>query len=189
MQVLITGILLFVLPHFFSSLFPARRDRLRLRWGANGLRSVFTLTVGAGAALMAWAYVRLSGAPEGPDFYTPPPGMTHATLLLVFLGFIAMGASYGTSHLRLWLQNPMSIGVALWAVGHLLANGERAQVLIFLALLAVALVDIVVSMMRGKRPHYSPDWAADGKAVAIGVVLYLVMLFGFHPYVLGLPVL
>ncbi|HMT13970.1 MAG TPA: NnrU family protein [Aestuariivirga sp.] len=189
MQALIAGILLFVLPHFVSSLFPVARDRLRLQWGGNGFRGAYALTVMAGVILMAWAYADSAANPPGPDFYTPPPGMTHATLTLVFLGFLALGASYGDSHIRLWLQNPMSIGVALWAVGHLLSNGERVQVMIFVAVLAVAVVDIVVSTARGKKPSYQPRWAADGIAVGIGIVGYLIMLFLFHPYILHVPVL
>ena len=189
MQGLIAGILLFVFPHILSSLSPGRRDRLRLQWGRDAFRGLFALTVGTGLVLMAWAYVRLWAEPPGPDFYIPRFELRTLTLVMVFLGFIAQGASYGQSHIRLWLQNPMSIGVVLWAAGHLLANGERVPVLIFSAVLAVALADIAASMARGKRPVFVPRWRDDAIAVLAGTGLSLVLLYGFHPYVLGIPVL
>ena len=46
-----------------------------------------------------------------------------------------------------------------------------------------------MSEIRGKRPDYIPRVRSDVLAVVIGLVLYLVFLFGFHPYVLGVPVL
>ena len=45
-----------------------------------------------------------------------------------------------------------------------------------------------MSEIRGKRPDYIPRVRSDILAVVIGVVLYLIFLFGFHPYVLGIRV-
>jgi hypothetical protein len=49
-------------------------------------------------------------------------------------------------------------------------------------------LDIVLSTMRGKLPHHEPQLKSDVRAVVIGVILYLVFLFGFHPYILHLPI-
>ena len=54
--------------------------------------------------------------------------------------------------------------------------------------LVVALADILLSELRGKRPMHQPSVQSDIRAVAIGMVLYVIFLFGFHPYVLNLPV-
>ena len=50
------------------------------------------------------------------------------------------------------------------------------------------LADIVMSEIRGKRPDYIPRVRSDIIAVVVGLVLYAVFLFGFHPYVLNVPV-
>ena len=86
------------------------------------------------------------------------------------------------------LHNPMSIGIALWATGHLLANGKRTAVYLFGMFLVVALADIIMSELRGKRPTHEPRLRSDIVAVIAGMVLYVIFLFGFHPYVLNLPV-
>ena len=66
--------------------------------------------------------------------------------------------------------------------------GERAYGPLFGTFLVVGLADILMSEIRGKRPDYIPRLRSDVLAVVIGIVLYAVFLFGFHPYVLGIPV-
>jgi uncharacterized membrane protein len=107
---------------------------------------------------------------------------------LVLLAFIFIGASHGKGYLKLWLKQPMSIGIGLWAIAHLLANGERPDVIFFASFLALAVLDIILSTMRGKLPHHVPQVKSDVRAVVIGVILYLIFLFGFHPYILKLPI-
>ena len=115
-------------------------------------------------------------------------GMKHLTMLLVLLAFILIGASHGKGYLKKWLHNPMSIGIVLWSGGHLLVNGQRSDVWLFGTFLVVGLADIVMSEIRGKRPDYIPRIRSDVVAVVVGLVLYVVFLFGFHPYVLNVPV-
>jgi uncharacterized membrane protein len=82
----------------------------------------------------------------------------------------------------------MSIGIGLWSGGHLLANGKRTDVYMFGMFFVVAMADIVMSEIRGKRPAHEPRLRSDIIAVIVGVILYFIFLFGFHPFVLSLPV-
>ena len=59
---------------------------------------------------------------------------------------------------------------------------------LFATLFVVAVADFVFSWARGKKPDHVPQVKSDVRAVVIGMVLYVVFLFGFHPYVLGVPV-
>jgi uncharacterized membrane protein len=126
--------------------------------------------------------------PLGENVYVPWPQARHVVMLLALVMFILLAASSGKGYIRHWLRHPMSIGIALWAGGHLLVNGERAVVWMFGTLFIVAISDLVMSLLRGKRPDYVPNARADAVAIVVGVVLYGVFLFGFHPYVLGVPV-
>jgi uncharacterized membrane protein len=121
-------------------------------------------------------------------FYIPTPGARHVTMLLVLLGFIGMSAPSGKGYIRYWLQNPFSIGVCLWSIGHLIANGKMAVVLIYLTFLVIAILDIASNMARGNKPIYEPNAKSDLVAIVAGVVVYALMLFVFHPYVLGVRV-
>jgi uncharacterized membrane protein len=158
--------------------------------GEGAYKGLFSLISLLGLVLMGWAYVQGRSGPGAMEaYYATSPGMRHATLTLALLGFIAIAASHGKGYLKLWLRNPMSIGLALWAIGHLMSNGEKIQVRIFTAILAVALLDIVMSTLRGKRPGHQPVVRSDILAVVAGALVYLVLLYGFHPYILNVPVL
>jgi uncharacterized membrane protein len=139
---------------------------------------------------MIWGFWTLSSGPATGDFaYVPAESMRRVTTLLVLFGFICMGASHGKGYLKHWLRNPLSIGIGLWAFGHLLSNGRLYDVLLFGTFLFLAVLDIVLSTVRGKRPSHEPRFRSDVTAVISGVVIYAIFLFGFHPYVLNLPVI
>ena len=186
MLLLALGIGLFAVPHFFSSLLPGPRDRLMARYGEGAYKGIYSAVTGIGFFLMVLAY--FMGRGSGDMLYAPGGNMKHATMALATIGIILISAGQGKSHLRLWLQNPFSIGIALWAIGHLLSVGQFAADWFWITLLAVAIVDIAVSMARGKRPEFQPEWRSDIIAVVVGLVLTAALVMLFHPYVLGVKV-
>jgi uncharacterized membrane protein len=190
MSFLIAGIVFFAGIHLFSILAPQARARIKVQMGEGPWKGVFSLISAVGLVLMIYGWVVARGEPAGSDsVYVPAEWSRHAAMLLVLIGFILVGASHGKGRIKLWVRQPMSIGIGLWAFAHLLANGERADIWLFGAILVLAIVDIVASTVRGKRPYYEPRLRSDIIAVVVGIVLYLVFLFGFHPYVLGVPVI
>ena len=104
---------------------------------------------------------------------------------------ILVVASYIRGRIYTTLKHPMLAGVKLWAVAHLLANGDLGSIILFGSFLG----------MGGVRPHLAEASrrcrrAADpGRrpgndliAVAVGIVAYLALAFAFHPVVIGVPV-
>lgn len=180
---LILGMLLFAGPHFASSLAPAQRDRLKARFGEAAYKGIYSIVSLIGLILMIYAY--WATRDSGDMLYVPSGTMRFATMGLATLGIILIAAREGKSHIRLWLQNPFSIGIALWAIGHLLSIGKFAADWLWLTVLAVALIDIAVSMARGKRPEFQPTWRSDIIAVVVGLVVTGLLVSLFHPYVLG----
>ena len=189
MTILYAGILLFSLPHLYSMLMPGARDGLKARLGENTWKGLYSTVSLVGLGLMIWAFLQSRSGPLAADWvYVPADWSKHVTMLLVLLGLVSIGASHGKGYLKLWLRNPMSVGIGLWAAGHLLANGTRTDVYLFGTFLVVAVLDIVLSTLRGKVPTHQPRLRSDIIAVLVGMVLYVILLFGFHPYVLNLPV-
>lgn len=189
MSLLYIGCLLFGGSHLFSILFPGLRDSFKAQLGEKPWKGVYSLLSLAGIVLMIVGYGQSRSGAGGDILYDPWMQMRHLTMLLVLLAFILVGASHGKGHLKKWLHNPMSLGIVLWSGGHLLVNGERADVWLFGTFLVVGIADVLMSEIRGKRPDYIPRVRSDVLAVVIGLVLYFVFVFGFHPYVLGVPVL
>jgi uncharacterized membrane protein len=189
MTLLLIGCLLFGGSHLFSILLPGQRDSLRNRFGEKPWKGLYSIVSLLGLVLMVVGYSQTRSGPATADvLYEPWDGMRHATMLLTLLAFILVGASHGKGYLKLWLHNPMSLGIALWSGGHLLVNGQRSDVWLVGTFLVVSLADILLSELRGKRPDYVPRLRSDVIAVAVGMVLYAVFLLGFHPYVLNIPV-
>jgi uncharacterized membrane protein len=189
MTLLFIGIVIFVGVHLLAMLLPGPRDRLQARLGEGPYKRLFSLVSAVGLGFMIYGFYTTRGMLEPDDYlYAPAPWTRHAAMGLVLLAFIFIGASHGKGYLKLWLKNPMSIGIGLWAIAHLLANGERPDVIFFASFLALAVLDIILSTMRGKLPHHVPQVKSDVRAVVIGVILYLIFLFGFHPYILKLPI-
>lgn len=189
MTVLYIGTVIFVGVHLLAMLLPGERDRLRERLGENPYKGLFSLVSAVGLVLMIYGFYTTSGALEPDDYiYAPAPWTRHAAMGLVLLAFIFLGASHGKGYLKLWLQQPMSIGIGLWAAAHLLANGEKPAIVFFGSFLALAVLDIILSTLRGKLPHHEPQLKSDVRAIVIGIILYLVFLLGFHPYILHLPI-
>ena len=183
------GIVLFGGIHLFSMLLPARRDELKLKFGEKAWKGSFALVSLLGLGFIIRGFFASRAGPGAADLlYYPADWTRHLTMLLVLLAFILLGASHGKGYLKLWLRNPMSIGFALWSFGHLLSNGKRAAVYMFGTFFVIAMLDIILSTLRGKRPVHEPRIRSDIVAVIVGLVLYLIFLFGFHPYVLNLPV-
>jgi uncharacterized membrane protein len=189
MTLLYIGALLFGGIHLFAIFLPGLRDRLKAGLGEKPWKGFYALVSLAGLALMIAGYMGSRAGPATADIlYEGWYEMRHLTMLVVLVGFILIGAAHGKGYLKSWLHNPMSIGIVLWAGGHLLVNGQRADVWLFAPFLVIGLADIVMSEMRGKRPAHTPRLRSDVIAVVVGVVLYLVFAFGFHPYVLNVPV-
>lgn len=190
MTLLYIGALLFAGSHLFSILFPGLRDGLKSRFGEKRWKGLYALVSLLGLVLMSIGYAGSRAGPATADLlYEGWYEMRHLTMLLVLIGFILIGASHGKGYLKTWLHNPMSIGIVLWAGGHLLVNGQRADVWLFAPFLVIGLADIVMSEIRGKRPQHTPRIRSDIVAVVVGVVLYLIFAFGFHPYILNVPVM
>lgn len=188
MTYLIIGVIIMLGMHFFGMFAPAARGRIVAQIGDGPWKGIYSVVSLIGLALMIYGWSVARAAPEGGFVYAPPDWARHVTMLLVLIGFILIGASHGKSNIKLWVKQPMSIGIALWALGHLLANGEKADIWLFGSILLLTVVDIIASTARGKVPHYEPRLRSDIIAVVVGVVLYLVFLFAFHPYILGVPV-
>ncbi|QIG50622.1 NnrU family protein [Nordella sp. HKS 07] len=190
MSLLIIGIVIFVGAHLVVMLNPRLRDSLSGSLGEGPYKGVFSLVSLLGLALMIYGFYTTRGMLEGDDYlYTPAPWTRHAAMTLVLLGFIFVGASHGKGYLKRWLKQPMSIGIGLWAVAHLLANGDRPGVVMFGAILALAVIDIILSTARGKVPTHEPRLRSDVIAVIVGIVLYAIFLFVIHPYVFNLPII
>lgn len=190
MTLLYLGITLFAVTHLFSMLLPAMRNRLSAQLGENAYKGIYSLLSLIGVVLIAFGYWQTRhGVLAGVSYYEPAFAARHATFSFSLIGFILIASLGGKGYIRKWLRNPFSIGMGLWSIGHLLANGEVYVVPIFALFLGLSILDILLALSRQGAHHFEPEIKRDVIAVIAGLIAFGLFGFLFHPYVLGLPVL
>lgn len=165
MLLLILGLAAFVLPHLIRRLAPGLSESLGpARKGIVALVSVI------GVVLMVIGYRAADFVPV----YEPLAGMGHLNnlLMLVAVYLYGVGGTKGTLHAR--IRHPMLLGTLLWAVGHLLVNGDRASVVLFggLAIWAVGAIVLLNRAGPWARPTGGRGVKGDLMNLAGTVVLF-----------------
>src|SRR5882672_6937680 len=113
--------------------------------------------------------------------YTPPHWMRHATLLFMLPVFPLILAAYLPGRIKSATKHPMLAAVKFWAFGHLLANGLLADVLLFGAFLAWAVVDRISLKRRPQTIKTAPPGRFnDAVAVVLGLALYALFIGWAH---------
>jgi uncharacterized membrane protein len=82
--------------------------------------------------------------------------------------------------------------VKLWAVAHLISNGDLGSMILFLSILAWAVYDRITLKRRsdpGGPPIPIGGRSNDVAAVIVGTILYFALAMVFHPLVIGKSVL
>ena len=69
-----------------------------------------------------------------------------------------------------WMRHPVLVAAAIWALAHLLANGDLAHVILFGTFAGFALLGQVM-IDRRKRSQMGADWARLRQAVASGPLI------------------
>lgn len=185
MILLVLGILLWVAGHLFHRLAPDARARLIDRLGARGYRGAVAGVIGLGLLLMVIGY---RWSPFVP-VYDPPPWTIHLNNLLM-LGAVALfGISHSKGRARTWLRHPMLTGVVVWAVAHLLVNGDAASLVLFGAMGVWALASIpLINAAEGPwHPPAPGPVSADVRLVVITLVVFAVITaihawLGYWPF-------
>ncbi len=63
--------------------------------------------------------------------WTPPAWTVHLNNLLMLVAVAVFGMGMSKGRARAWLRHPMLTAVVIWAVAHLLVNGDLASILMF----------------------------------------------------------
>jgi uncharacterized membrane protein len=193
MAILILGLIVFIGAHAFT-MARAARARAIARLGEGPYKGLYSLVSLLGLILIVWGYgsYRAGGYVQVWD---PPVWTRHLALPLVWLAFVAMVAAYIPGRIRRALKHPMLAGLKIWALAHLLANGDLGSIILFGALLAWAVVARIAAKRRDEvRDHGGPaaapaGWRNDVLAIVIGTVVYLAFLIWLHPLLIGVPAL
>lgn len=187
MTFLILGLLLFLGVHSASILAAGWRQAQVARLGEPSWKGVYSLLSAVGLGLIIWGYGLARADPV--VLWLPPPWTRHLAALLTLPVFVLVVAAYlPGSHIKARIGHPMVAGVKLWALAHLLANGNLADVLLFGSFLAWAVADFISARRRDRiagRTYPVCCWTRDATVVAVGLLAWTLFALYGHRWLIG----
>lgn len=188
MLVLVVGLVVFLGVHSVSIVAPGWRSATVARLGDKPWKGLYAIAAAVGLTLVIVGYGLARREPV--VLYAPPAALRHLALLVMLPVFPLLFAAYLPGRIRRAAKHPMLLAVKLWAVAHLLANGNLADVLLFGGFLAWAVADRISVKRRPaleahEVPAAPPRPANDAIAVVSGLAVYALFLFWAHRWVIG----
>lgn len=180
MVLIVLGLALWSLSHLFKRIAPSFRAEMGDR--AKGLVAAASFV---GIVLMVFGY---RGA-EVVDIWYPSAAMRHVNNLLMLVSIYLFAASGMKTAIARKFRHPMLTGVIIWAVAHLLVNGDLASIILFGGMLVWAVLSIVMinrAEPEWNRPLPAPKGkeigAAVGAVIVLGAIGFIHSLLGYPPF-------
>jgi uncharacterized membrane protein len=178
---LILGVALWSFAHLMKRLTPGLRARLGEGPGKGVVAVLLVLAI--------WAMVHGYGAADYVELWSPPEFLRHINNLLMLIAVILVNLGFSRGVMRTKMRHPMLTSVKVWALAHLLVNGDLASLVLFGGLLAWAVVEVIL-INRSQRAWVRP---APGPVVndviylaislgVFGVIAYIHTWLGYWPF-------
>jgi uncharacterized membrane protein len=192
MFLLLLALIIFIGWHLVPSICPSISASMQARFGKGAWHAVFGIVSLLSLAFLVYGFGEARA--ETGILYEPPVGMAHLTVLLMLFAMILVASAVlPAGHIASKSKFPLLVAVKLWALSHLLANGEASSVLLFVSFLAWAVIVRIIRKRRASaglmamKPFVSARY--DIFAVVIGALLWLAIIFKLHVLLIGVPVL
>jgi len=191
MGILVAGLVLFLGVHSVRIVAEDWRTRAIARLGPGPWKGLYSLLSLAGLALIVWGFGLARVAPI--QLWSAPPGMRHLAWLLTLAAFVLLVAAYlPGNHFKAWLHHPMVLAVQVWALAHLLVNGNLAHLVLFGSFLVWAACDLAAARRRDRPGQlvYAPGrWGPTLATLVIGVLAWAVFALWLHGWLIGIRVM
>lgn len=187
MIVLVVGLLLLLGPHSVRLFADDWRGARIASMGEGKWKGLYSLLSIVGLVLIVVGY-GMARASAGMPLWMPPTWSRHLASPLTLAAFVLIVAAYvPRSRLRALVGHPMLLGVALWALAHLLANGGAADLVLFGTFLVWAAVDFVASRRRDRAEgrQRRGTWGSDLTSVVVGTVAWYLFAMYLHAPLIG----
>jgi len=177
MTKLIIGLFLWAAAHGQKRILPRLRRDLEAAAGTRITRLLVALSILAGLVLIVAGYRQSDFSPV----YTPWPGMGHLNNVLMFFAIFAMGIGPAGGRLSARFRHPMLWGVIIWAVAHLLVNGDLSSIIMFGGLGLWALVEMrLINQHEGPWEKPMPGDRLNDYKLALATLFLYVLIAGIH---------
>ena len=141
MLILTAGVALWAYSHLMKRVTP------RFRAGLGDSRGKLVATVLALAALALMIYGYRSA--DTVQLWQPPAFLRHINNLLMLIAVILLNLGMSRGVLRTKMRHPMLGAVKVWALAHLLVNGDLGSIILFGGILAWAVRGCLLWQQEG----------------------------------------
>lgn len=187
MALLVLGIVLFLGLHLVRVVAPGLRSSMIARLGEGGWKGAYSIASIVALVILIYGFGQ---ARDMTPIWTPPFWMSHITILLMLFALICLVASLlPAGHIAVRTKHPMVLSVKIWALAHLLSNGDGAAILLFAAFLCWGVI-LRISLKRRERageitlrPFVSAKY--DLYAIVIGVIVWALIIWKLHAWIIG----
>jgi uncharacterized membrane protein len=187
MSYLILGLVIFLGVHSVRIVADDWRTLTRQRLGALPWKALYSVASVLGLGLIVWGFGFVRQQPV--QLWSPPAGMRHLASLLNMIAFVLLVAAYVPGNLiKSRLHHPMVLAVKVWALAHLLANGNLGHVVLFGSFLLWAVFDFRAARQRDRLAgarYPRGTTGATGITVAIGVGTWIAFALWLHGLLIG----
>jgi uncharacterized membrane protein len=185
--VLILGLVLFLGVHSTRIFADGWRTDMVGKLGPMPWKGIYSVVSILGFVVLIWGF-RMARA-DTLVLWSPPVWARHLTGLLMLVSFVLLAAAYvPRNSIKAKLHHPMVLGVKVWALAHLLANGVAADVLLFGAFLVWAVLSYRAARQRDRAANtvYPAGTAgATAVTVVVGLVAWAVFALLLHGPLIG----
>ena len=163
MTQLIWGLILFLGAHSVRIWADGWRNQTIEAYGEKAFKGVYALVSILGFYLLVVGYgeARL----QTVALWNPPIFTKHISMLLMLFSSILLVATYiPRNHFKMRLGHPMVLSVKVWALSHLLANGNLADLVLFGSFLIWAVLNFRSARARDRALLLNLNDAEDPAA-------------------------
>lgn len=193
---LILGLVLFLGAHSVRIFADDWRSRTIEAWGEKAFKGIYAVVslVGFYALIVGYSEARM----QPFVIWQPPTATRHISVLLMLFASILLVATYiPRNHFKLRMGHPMILSVKVWALSHLLANGNLADLVLFGTFLAWSVLIFRVSRARDRANVAAQSMeelaqapqaklTATLAAFVLGALLWASITFHLHALVVGI---
>lgn len=188
MGLLILGMVVFLGIHSVRIIAPDFRAAQLAARGENTWKMIYSVVALVGLVLIVIGYGQARMDPV--VFWVAPKWMSHLVALLMIPAMIFLVASqFPAGRIKAAVKHPMLLAVKIWALAHLLVNGDLASVVLFGGFLAWAVVDRISEKRRLRAGLTTNPVAGPARwdiySVVIGLVVYVAFVGYFHKLLIG----
>ena len=191
MTMLVLGLAIFLGVHSLRIFAEGWRTTMVARMGASGWKGAYSLVSVVGFVLIIVGYGAARAQPV--LLWVPPVWTRHVAALLNLVALVMIVAAYvPRNQIKARLKHPMILGVKVWAFAHLVSNQMLADLVLFGAFLAWAVLDFRALRARDRASSVAaPAATREGSigatvvTVVLGVALWVLVAFWAHGALIG----